>query len=112
MKAVDILVRRDRIDNGSLVDLVWQRQLHQNAVNGIIRVQCVDQRQQFILAGGDSQAMFDRAHTGGGGAFDLVAHIDSAGRVLAYQNHGKRRRAANFLGQLPGLNGDAINQLF
>ena len=38
-EAVDVLFRRDGLDDGGRVDMARQRQLHQNAVHGAVRRQ-------------------------------------------------------------------------
>ena len=50
VKAVDVLERRNPLDDGRLVDLLRQRQLHQDAMNRRIGVQPVDRGQELGLA--------------------------------------------------------------
>ena len=112
VKAVNILVRCDRVDHCRLVNLLGQRKLHKNPVNRIILIEGVNQRQQLCLAGCGVKAMFNRAHAGGGCAFNFVAHINGACRVLTNKNHGQCRRAANLRRQRLGFNGDTCHQIF
>ena len=51
-------------------------------------------------------------HAGGGCAFNFVAHINGACRVLTNKNHGQCRRAANLRRQRLGFNGDTCHQIF
>ncbi len=51
MKAVDVFFGRDGVENFLGVHLRWQGHLHQNAVDIILAVEIVDEREQF--AGGD-----------------------------------------------------------
>jgi hypothetical protein len=38
----DVLLRRDRREHARRIDVLWQRQLHENAVHGRIRIQFSD----------------------------------------------------------------------
>jgi 3-isopropylmalate/(R)-2-methylmalate dehydratase large subunit len=49
VEAVHVLRRQDALDDGLRIDLRRQRQLHQDAVDGVIGVQPVHQRQQLGL---------------------------------------------------------------
>ena len=85
MEAVDVLGRRDGLDHLARVDLRRQRQLHENAVNGRVLVQPLDQLQQLDLGGRCRQLEEQRAHIGGGGLGGLAAHIDFARRIVAHE---------------------------
>ena len=50
-QAVDVLGRIDRRDHLVLVDLVGQRQLDEDPVDRVVRVQLGDQLEQLVLAG-------------------------------------------------------------
>ena len=60
VKAVDVLGRVDRRDHLLGVDLLGQRQLHQDAVHRRIGIELADQRQQFGLAHGLRQLVVER----------------------------------------------------
>ena len=62
MEPVDILVRGNGIDHRRFVDLVGKRQLDEDAVDAVVGIEIVDDRQQVGLAGVRSKTMFDRPH--------------------------------------------------
>ena len=49
MEAIDILTIVDRLNNLLLIDMLWQRQLHDEAINIVVLVQLIDTGQQFCL---------------------------------------------------------------
>ena len=55
MKTVYVLARIDRRDDTLWVDMFWQRQLHQNAVDRVVGIQARDQPQQFGFGRGGRQ---------------------------------------------------------
>ena len=75
-----------------LVDLLRQRQLHEDAVDRWVGVEPVDQRQQIGLAGVGGQAVLEALHPGLDRRLALVADIDLARRILADQ-HDRQARA-------------------
>ena len=79
----------DRFEHAPFVDLLRQRQLHQDAVDGRVAVQPVDQSQKFLGRGLGRRAMKLAGNAGLLAGFLLVADIDLAGRVLAHQ-HGRQ----------------------
>jgi hypothetical protein len=118
VEPVDILVRVDRGEHRIGVDLVRERQLDQDAVNGRIGVEAKHQFEQYGLLGVGRQAVFEGAHAGGGGLAGLVAHIDLACRIIADQNHGEAGVAAALdqgcdldrqVGEQAGCDGAAVN---
>ncbi|MNN01984.1 hypothetical protein D3C81_1146200 [compost metagenome] len=106
MEAVDVLGRVDGLQHRGLVDVLGQRQLHQDAVHAGVGIQLGDQRQHLGGAGLGRQAVFQRADTRLAGAQHLVAHVDVAGRVVADQHHRQARLDAL------GLQGDDIGGHF
>jgi hypothetical protein len=62
MEPVDILGRRDPVQNQQRVDLRRERQLDQDAVHCLVRVQSVDQGEQRRLGRVGGQPMLERAH--------------------------------------------------
>ena len=89
MEAVDVLVRVDGIDDGLLVDLVGQWQLHQDAVHGRVVVQFLDLGQQRLLAGAGVHLVLIGVHAGFDGLFALGADVDLTGRIFAHENDGQ-----------------------
>ena len=64
VEAVDVLVGIDRGQDRGLVDLLRQRQLHQDAVDAVVAVELLDQVEQLGLAGRGRQAVVERGHAG------------------------------------------------
>ena len=98
MKAVDVLRRRDRFQDSRRIDVRGQRQLHENAVNGGIGVQRLDEREQFGFARLGRQVVLDRMEAAGLGRPALARHIGLAGRIVADQDNreaGRHGRVAN-----------------
>ena len=85
-KAVHILLRRDGVNNGLLVDLGRQRQLHQNTVDGDILRQLFHLGQQRLLRGVGGQVDAAALNAALRAVVDLAADIDLTGGVLAHQN--------------------------
>ena len=56
MKSVDVLARIDGVDDALRIDVLGQRQLHQNAVDPVVGIKPGDQRQQLGFAGRRRQA--------------------------------------------------------
>ena len=99
MEAVDILLGTDRIQDPKRVDLRRQRQLDQNAVDPVVRVQRLDQRQKFRLADPLAETMLEAPHAGLFGRLPLVPDIDAAGRVVADEDDREAGRRAAALRQ-------------
>ena len=97
MQAIDILVGVDRHDHGFLVEALWQRQLNQYPVNGLVGVQLLDQRDQFCLGDIGGQPVFETLHAGGYRRLVLGRNIDLTGRIVADQHHGQTRRATGLV---------------
>src|SRR5688572_10108883 len=51
MKTIDVLFRIDRLKHASLIDLLWQRKLHQNSIDVISQVERSDDLKQLLLSG-------------------------------------------------------------
>ena len=86
MEPVGILGRIDRIDHRLLVDLIREGQLHQNAVNRVVAVEPLDQRQKLFLRGRVGQHMLEALHPGLERRLVLIADIDLARRIGADQH--------------------------
>ena len=91
VKTVDVLARRDGLQDTGFFDVCRQRQLQEDAVDAVVCVQFGDQLEQLRLGGVSAQAVLQRADPGLFSAQDLVAHVDLTGRVLTHQNHCQRR---------------------
>ena len=89
MEAVDVLVGVDRGDDLLLVDMLGQRQLHENAIDRGISVELLDHRQQIGLGRFGWQLVLEAVHARFHRALALGADIDLACRVLAHQHHGQ-----------------------
>ena len=86
-ETVHVLFRRDGGDDGGFINVGRQRQLHQDAVNGVVRRQGVDPGQQFLLGGGSVQPDDPALDAAFGAIVGLAPHIDLAGGVLPHQQH-------------------------
>ena len=89
MEAIHVFVRIDGVDDGVGINLIRQRQLHQDTVHIRIRVQLIDQAQQLGFARGVRELMLKGLHAGLERLLALVAHIDLTCRILAYQHDGQ-----------------------
>ena len=87
VKAVDVLRRRYGLQHLGGVDVLGQRQLHQDAVDVGIVVQREHAVEQRLLAHGGGQLVELRAHAGFLGGAHLVAYIDARGRIVAGQQN-------------------------
>ena len=94
MEAVDVLRRIDGVEHLLGVDLLRQRQLHQDAVHRRIGVELFDQRHQLGLADAVRQPMIERLHAGFVGRLGLAADIGLARRIVAGQNDREPGRDA------------------
>ena len=111
-EAVDILSRIDRQGDPVFVDMRRQRQLHDETVDILVRIQFGDPAEQFFLA----RVRFHPHH--GGVETDLVAipdlvgDIGFAGAVVADEHRRQMRRAAAGREQLAYLFADFPANLF
>ena len=69
--------------------MLRQRQLHQDAVHGRIRVELLDQGQHFGFGRLGGQLVLPRVHADLDRLLGLVGDIDLGGRVLAHQHDGE-----------------------
>ena len=65
----------------------WERQLHKDAIDTIVGVEPLDQRDQFGLSGIGGQQMFKTRHSGFDRGLLLGADIDLARGIAADQNY-------------------------
>ncbi len=94
MEAIRILGRRDRLQDLALIDMIRQRQLHQDAVNPLIVVQFIDQGQQLCFGCLGRQFVLVGKNPGFFTGLFLHRHINAAGRIVANQDNGQTRRDA------------------
>ena len=83
-ESVDVLLRVDRVDDLCLVDVFWQRQLDDVAVDFLVVVKEVDEFQHFFLCGVGWQAIHRARHTHRVAGFLLRCHVSLACAVLAH----------------------------
>ena len=89
MKAIDILARVDCIHDTGRIETGGQRQLHQNAVHGLVVVEQIDQRQQVRLAGRCRQVVRERGDAGLGRRLAFVAHVNAGGGIRSHLHDGE-----------------------
>ena len=94
MEAVDVLVRRDRLEQPLGIDVLRQGQLDQDAVDVVARVQLGDQRQHLV----SRNALGRRQHLAEDTQFPaglyLAANVDLRCRHLADENDRETRNDA------------------
>ena len=83
-------------DHGRLVDMGGRRALHQNAVDGGVRIQVTDDLEQFFLGGIRGENDFTGVHSQLRAFFHFGIHIHLGGGVLPHQNHGQAGRYSLF----------------
>ena len=97
MEAVDVLGRVDRIDHLPRIDLPWQGQLHQNAVDVIVMIEPVDFLKKIGFAHRCVKDELRSAESDLLRFARLAADVNLRGRVIAYADGdqtgavGKRR---------------------
>src|SRR5690554_5454448 len=106
MKAVHVLVRANALEQLGGVQVGGQRQLYQDAVDGRVIIEPIDQRQQLFLSGVGGQVVGkgDEAHLFT--VLALVRDIDFGSGIVADQNDGQTRDAQPLLLALVYLVGD------
>ena len=105
MEAVHILPRVDRLEHALRVHLRRQRQLHQNAVDFLPRVQAGDQVEELLVRGRRRPFDLFAVEAERLGCFHLAADVDLRGGILPHQNRGQARRDARSL-EIPNLPGE------
>ena len=99
MKAIDVLPRIDGIQHLLGIDLLRQRQLHQDAMHRRVGVELLHQRHQFGLVDAVRQPMIERLHAGFLRRLGLAADIGLARRIVAGQHDRKPGRNAMLRGE-------------
>ena len=92
MQPIDILARIDRFDDAGGVDLARERQLHEDAVDLVIGVEALDEREKLRQARGGGELVLEGAHARFDRLARLVGHIDAARRIVADEHDRKARR--------------------
>ena len=109
-QTIDILGRVDPFNHRLLIQMLRQRQLHQNAIDHRIVIKLVDHCDQIGLAGIGGQPVFKTGHAAGHRLLGFRSDIDLAGRVIAHQHHREPRLAARALFKGGGEFGDPAAQ--
>src|SRR3546814_11232680 len=89
MEAVHILVRTDALEQLRGIEVLWQRQLHKDAVDGGVVVELIDQRKKIFLASIARQVMGHGIEAHLRALLALVRHVNLGGWVAAHQNYGE-----------------------
>ena len=89
METVDVLGRIDPARDGVLVHVRRKRQLDQDAVDLVVGIELVDQREQAFLVRPVRQPEVARLDASARGGLDLVADVDVGGGIIADQHHGQ-----------------------
>ena len=89
VESVDVLLRKDVIDNRVGIDLLRQRHLHEDAMYGIVGVEPLDEREELGLGGRRRQPDRLPRHAGLARRLLLAADVDRARRIVADQHHGE-----------------------
>ena len=108
MKPVHILGRINTVDYQIAVQVIGQRQLHQDTMHRRIGIEPVKQRQKIGFAGVGLQLVLERVHANFDGLLAFGTHVDLARGILADQHHRKTGRngvlglqGRHMLGHLP-----------
>jgi len=94
MKPIHVLARVDALDDLGLADMLRQRQLNQDPVHRLIRIQGVDAREQLDLARRLGQVDRHRMDAALFAGSALVAHVHGRGGVVPDHHDRKPRTAA------------------
>jgi hypothetical protein len=108
MKAVHVLCGVEGVDDLRLIDVVRQRELHENAVHVGGAVEARERVQQLLFRdcpGVEAERFGADADLGGG--FFLAAHVGGRGGAAVGQNHAQARRVV----ALVGVVGDRLGHL-
>ncbi len=94
VEAVDILVGAHCLDDGLLVDMRRQRQLHDEAVDVGVGIERVDERQQLGLGHVGLTAYHSGAEPACLACLYLIGDVGLAAAVVAHEDCCEVRRAA------------------
>jgi hypothetical protein len=93
MKAIDVLVGADRLDDLRPVDVIWQWQLDEDAVDVVVGVELVDEVEKLRLARARGEVVRARDEADFLAGEALVAHVDARRVVVADEDDGEPGRA-------------------
>ena len=91
METIHVLGWIDGRDDFVRIDLLWQRQLHQDAVDLLVSIERRDQIDQLDFTGDGGQLVVESLHAGFRHRLGFIADVDFACRVFADQNNGEAR---------------------
>ena len=91
MESIDILAGIDREGDGMLVDVLWGRGLHEDAVDGGIGIQLPDQLHHLFLSGEGGKFKLSGVHTERRAGTVLIADIGLGGGILSDKYYGQSR---------------------
>ena len=111
MKAVDVLDRVDCAQGPLLVDLAGQRELNEDAVDRVVRVQFGDQREQLVLRRLRGQVVVVRGDSGPASGLVLAPDVDLGGGIVADED-GREPERAERPGLLRDLGADPLGEPF
>src|SRR6187455_961380 len=87
MEAIDVLGGVNGVHDLRAVETLWQWQLQQDAVDSVIVVQRLDERQQFLARSARREVVRERGDAALVAGLALVAHIDRGSRVFTHLHH-------------------------
>ncbi len=96
MKAVHILMRINRGNDFIRGNMLRQRKLNQNTMNGFIPVQIMDQFQQICFGRVRGEPVFPGKESHFFTGLGFSPHIDLRGRIFADKNHRKAWHQTGF----------------
>ena len=94
VESIHILVRINGIEHLFFIQMLWQRKLNQNTMNGIVVVVLVDQTQQRFLGNILRLAVLNFLKTQFIGSFDFQRYIRNGSGVFPDQNGYQTRHDA------------------
>ena len=93
VESVYVLLGQHPVQHAVLIHALRERKLDEDPVDGVIRVERVDQREQLGLGGVRRQRDLALHHAKLGGPLALVSDVDRAGGIVADKHHREARRA-------------------
>ena len=89
VEAVRVLARIDRLEHGPLLDAFRQRELDQDSVDGLVRVQPGHEGKQLRLCRGRGKVVLDGTESHLLAVLALAADVDCGGGIVAHAHHGE-----------------------
>jgi hypothetical protein len=87
LETIHVFLRIDAVDQGIGIDMCRQRQLHEDSVDGRVRVESIDQRRQFGFRRVGWQIEIMGSKTNACAGTPLVAHVDRGRCLITDQHH-------------------------